>query len=146
MIRYNLICKSEHEFDGWFASSFAFEEQVERKLICCPVCASTSVSKALMTPGVPAKSNGNTGTVTALHAPADPRTQAMMAMVRQLKTHVKENADYVGDRFAEEARRIHYGEDQARGIYGEATLDDARELHEEGIDVLPLPNLPEEGN
>ncbi len=147
MIHYNLICDAEHEFDGWFAGSDAFDDQVKSKLVICPQCGSANVQKALMMPGVSAKSNRKQGTVTTLHSPpADPRMQVMADMVRKLKQHVKENADYVGDRFAEEARRIHYGEDEARGIYGEASLQDARELHEEGIDVLPLPDLPEEGN
>ena len=84
--------------------------------------------------------------MTALSAPADAKTQAMMQMVRKLREHVEANADYVGDKFAEQARRIHYGEEEPRGIYGEASIKDAVELHEEGIDVLPLPKLPDEAN
>ena len=148
MIRYSLICDKEHEFDGWFASSEAFDKQVRRGLVECPACGSIKVGKALMTPGVPVKSNRKTDAepVKALHAPADPKVQAMMEMVRKLREHVETNADYVGDRFVEEARRMHYGEKDPRGIYGEATLEDAVELHEEGIDVLPLPKLPDEAN
>jgi hypothetical protein len=148
MIRYSLICDKEHEFDGWFASSDAFDKQVRRGLVDCPVCGSAKVQKALMTPGVPVKSNrkADAEPVKALHAPADPKVREMMEMVRKLREHVETNADYVGDRFAEEARRIHYGEEDPRGIYGEATLDDAVELHEEGIDILPLPKLPDEAN
>ena len=146
MIRYDLICDGDHEFDGWFGGSSAFDDQVKRKLVTCPVCGSAKISKALMTPGVPSKGNRAQEPVTAIHTPMDPKAQAMVEMVRKLKTHVKENADYVGDKFAEEARRIHYGEEKARGIYGEASLEDTRELHDEGIDVLPLPNLPEDGN
>ncbi|MEE4237075.1 MAG: DUF1178 family protein [Anderseniella sp.] len=148
MIRYSLICDKEHGFDGWFGSSDDFDKQVKRGLVECPMCGSIKVSKALMTPGVPAKSNrkNDAEPVKALHAPADPKLQAMMQMVRKLREQVEANADYVGDRFAEEARRIHYGEEDPRGIYGEATLQDAVELHEEGIDVLPLPKLPDEAN
>ena len=146
MIRYNLICEAEHEFDGWFANSEGFDRQVKQGLVSCPQCNSLKVSKALMTPGVPARSNRNEPAGTALHAPMDTKAQAMVEMVRKLKQHVKQNADYVGDKFAEEARRIHYGEEAPRGIYGEASVQDARELHDEGIDVLALPNLPEEGN
>jgi hypothetical protein len=148
MIRYSLICDKEHGFDGWFGSSDDFDKQVKRGLVECPMCGSIKVSKALMTPGVPAKSNrkNDPEPVKALHAPADPKLQAMMQMVRKLREQVEANADYVGDRFAEEARRIHYGEEDPRGIYGEATLQDAVELHEEGIDVLPLPKLPDEAN
>mgnify|MGYP003573428397 CR=1 FL=1 len=105
-----------------------------------------------MTPGVPIKANRRSmpapeaEPVKALLAPKDPKLQTMMQMVRKLREHVETNADYVGDKFAEEARRIHYGEEDARGIYGEATLKEAIELHEEGVDVLPLPKLPEDGN
>jgi hypothetical protein len=146
MIRYDILCDSEHQFDGWFASSDSFDDQVARKLVQCPVCGSHKVAKALMTPGVPVKSNRSSAPVPALHAPLDPKAQAMVEMVRKLRAHVEDNADYVGDKFAESARRIHYGEDEQRGIYGEATIDEARELHEEGVEVLPLPKLPEEGN
>ena len=146
MIRYNIICDREHEFDGWFASSSGFDEQVAQKLVQCPVCGSHSVEKALMTPGVPARTNRSSEPVAALHAPQDPKAQAMVEMVRKLRAHVEENADYVGDKFAESARRIHYGEEEERGIYGEATIDEARELQDEGVDVLPLPKLPEDGN
>lgn len=148
MIRYSLICDKEHEFDGWFASSDAFDKQVRRGLVECPSCGSIKVGKALMTPGVPMKSNrkADAEPVKTLHAAADPKAHAMMQMVRKLREHVAENADYVGDQFAEEARRIHYGEEDARGIYGEATIREAVELHEEGIDVLPLPKLPDEAN
>jgi len=148
MIRYSLVCDKEHEFDGWFASSADFDKQARRGLVECPVCGSIKVHKSLMTPGVPARSNrkDEAQPVKALHAPADPKLQAMMQMVRELRKQVEANADYVGDRFAEEARRIHYGEEDPRGIYGEATLQEAVELHEEGIDVLPLPKLPDEAN
>jgi len=146
MIRYDILCDREHQFDGWFDSSDGFDDQVARKLVECPVCGSHKVAKALMTPGVPAKSNRSSEPVPALHAPLDPKVQAMVEMVRKLRAHVEDNADYVGDKFAESARRIHYGEEEQRGIYGEATIDEARELHEEGVEVLPLPKLPEEGN
>ena len=146
MIRYDILCDREHQFDGWFASSDGFDDQVARKLVECPVCGSHKVAKALMTPGVSAKSNRSSEPVSALHAPLDPKVQAMVEMVRKLRAHVEDNADYVGDKFAESARRIHYGEEDQRGIYGEATIDEARELHEEGVEVLPLPKLPEEGN
>ncbi|WP_108880699.1 DUF1178 family protein [Anderseniella sp. Alg231-50] len=146
MIRYDILCEAEHRFDGWFASSDSFDEQVARQLVQCPVCGSHKVAKALMTPGVPARGNRKDEPVPALHAPTDPKAQAMAEMVRKLRSHVEENADYVGDKFAEQARRIHYGEDEQRGIYGEATIDEARELHDEGVEVLPLPKLPEDGN
>lgn len=146
MIRYDILCDQDHRFDGWFASSDGFDDQVARQLVQCPVCGSHEVTKALMTPGVPAKGNRRDEPVPALHAPLDPQARAMAEMVRKLRSHVADNADYVGDKFAEQARRIHYGEEEQRGIYGEATIDEARELHEEGVEVLPLPKLPEDGN
>lgn len=146
MIRYDIICEREHEFDGWFAGSDGFDEQVAQNLVQCPVCGSHNVEKALMTPGVPARSNRGTEPVATLHAPRDPKAQAMVEMVRKLRSHVEDNADYVGDKFAESARRIHYGEEEQRGIYGEATVDEAQELYDEGVEVLPLPKLPEDGN
>ena len=146
MIRYDLQCHAGHRFDGWFASSDGFDEQVARKLVQCPVCGSHEVTKALMTPGVPGRSNRKDEPVPALHAPQDTKAQAMAEMIRKLRSHVEENADYVGDKFAESARRIHYGEEERRGIYGEATIDEARELHDEGVEVLPLPKLPEDRN
>ncbi len=146
MIRYDIICEREHQFDGWFASSDGFDDQVAGNLVQCPVCGSHNVQKALMTPGVPAKANRSSEPVGALHAPLDPRARAMAEMIRKLRSHVEENADYVGDKFAESARRIHYGEEEQRGIYGEATIDEAKQLHDEGVEVLPLPRLPEDGN
>ena len=146
MIHYDVLCECQHQFDGWFASSDGFDDQVSKNLVQCPVCGSHNVEKALMTPGVPARSNRRTEPVAALHAPCDPKARAMVEMIRKLRSHVEANADYVGDKFAESARRIHYGEEEQRGIYGEATIDEARELHDEGVEVLPLPKLPEDGN
>ena len=134
MIRYDLICANKHTFDGWFRDSAGFDEQVASAQVPCPVCGSGEIEKALMAPGVPAKSNRN------------PDPQKIASAIRALHQQVKANADYVGDNFAQEARRIHYKETEKRGIYGEATLQDARDLNEEGIGVLPLPRLPEEQN
>lgn len=137
MIRYALCCGRDHEFDGWFASSAAFDSQLAAHEILCPHCGSTEVRKALMAPNI-AKGG-------ARHAdaamPAE-IAEKMSLMMLALKKHVEENCDYVGDAFAEEARRIHYGETEHRDIYGEATLDEARELIEEGVEVAPLPVVP----
>lgn len=147
MIRYDLICGKGHAFDGWFRDSVAFDEQAEAKLVACAVCGSTDVGKQLMTPGIPAKSNRkNEATQTLMSAPADPRAAKLVEMMRELRRHVEANAENVGDRFAEEARRIHYEESEKRGIYGQATAEDAKALIEEGIDVHPLPVLPDEKN
>lgn len=137
MIRYSLICDGEHEFDGWFASSDGFDAQLAAGEVLCPHCGSPNVSKALMAPNI---ARGK-----ALSADASPQAvfaEKLSMMMLALKKHVEENCDYVGDAFAEEARRIHYGEAEHRDIYGEATLDEARELIEEGVEVAPLPVMP----
>ena len=147
MIRYDLLCDKGHGFDGWFRDSAAFDQQAARGLVSCSLCGSAQVEKQLMAPGIPAKSNRkNAASQKMVTGPVDPRLQAMMEMMRQMRKQVEANADYVGDRFAEEARRIHYAETEKRGIYGEATADEAEALIEEGIEVHPLPRLPEDGN
>src|SRR5690606_5299843 len=110
--RYALLCDDDHEFDGWFSSSAAFDEQAAENAIACPHCASTQVRKGLMAPNVAGTKKSKS------HVPA-PTPQQMRAMLSALKTHVEENCDYVGDKFADVARAIHYDEEPARGIYGE---------------------------
>jgi len=147
MIRYDLICDKGHAFDGWFRDSAAYDAQAERGLVSCTTCGSVKIEKQLMAPGIPAKANTKSELPkTMVAGPVDPRLAAMMQMVRDMRKHVEENADYVGDKFAEEARKIHYEEAEQRGIYGEATAEDAKALIEEGIAVHPLPRLPEDGN
>lgn len=147
MIHYDLQCDKGHEFDGWFSNSDAFDKQVKRKLVECVVCGSVKVEKQLMAPGIPAKSNRKSDVARPMVAgPVDPRMQAMMQMMREMRAHVEKHADNVGDNFAEEARKIHYNEAEKRGIYGKATREEAVELMEEGIEVAPLPLLPEDGN
>lgn len=137
MIRYALVCDREHEFDGWFASSDGFDAQVAAGEVLCPHCGSPNVTKALMAPNI-AKGMARAGEAQPQAAFAEKMSMMMLA----LKKHVEENCDYVGDAFAEEARRIHYGETEHRDIYGEATPDEARELIEEGVEVAPLPVVP----
>ncbi|RPH70333.1 MAG: DUF1178 family protein [Hyphomicrobiales bacterium] len=147
MIRYDLICDKGHEFDGWFRDSATYDKQARRGFVACSVCGSSKVEKQLMAPGIPAKSNRKDEVPQRMVAgPVDPRVAMMMKMMREMRQHVEENADYVGDKFAEEARKIHFAETEARGIYGEATADEATALIEEGIEVFPLPRLPEDGN
>jgi hypothetical protein len=147
MIRYDLQCDKEHAFDGWFSDSASYDKQAKRGLVECPLCGSTKVEKQLMVPGIPAKANRRSDMAQPMMAGAiDPRAQMMMQMMREFRKHVSENAENVGDKFAEEARKIHYNEVEKRGIYGNATSDQARELIEEGIEVHPLPRLPEDGN
>jgi hypothetical protein len=147
MIRYDLICDKGHEFDGWFSDSAAYDSQAKRGLVECVQCGSSKVEKQLMAPGIPAKSNRKSDALQRMTtAPADPRMQAMMQMMREFRSHVEKNSENVGGNFAEEARKIHYNEAEKRGIYGSATPDEARELIEEGIEVAPLPVLPEDGH
>jgi hypothetical protein len=148
MIRYDLICDSGHQFDGWFSNSSAFDEQSRKELVACVHCGSTNVEKQLMAPGIPVKTNRKSDTTakSVLTSAFDPRQQKIIQAMRELRKAVEENSEYVGDKFAEEARKIHYEETEKRGIYGETTPDDAKALIEEGIEVHPLPILPEDGN
>ena len=146
MIHYDLICDKGHAFDGWFRNSAAYDEQAGKGLVTCTQCGSASVEKQLMAPGIPVKANRKSEAKAMVAAPADPRLAELMKMMREMRRHVEENAEYVGDRFAEEARKIHYEESEQRGIYGQTTPDEAKELIEEGIVVHPLPRLPEDGN
>jgi hypothetical protein len=147
MIRYDLVCDKEHAFDGWFRDSAAYEAQAAAGQVVCPVCHSTIVAKQLMTPGIQAKANRRgEGRMPVYAGRKDEKVSALVEAVRELRRQVKANADYVGDRFAEEARRIHYKEAEPRGIYGEATLEEAKSLLDEGVDVHPLPPLPEDSN
>jgi hypothetical protein len=146
MIRYRLSCPDHHEFDAWFRSSAAYEAQSGAGQVTCPECGSHDIEKALMAPSV------KTGRTEEGKAARPKRPMASLMppelteMMRKIRDYVRENADYVGDKFAEEARKIHYEEVEARGIYGEATMDEAQALHEEGIPVQPLPVLPEDKN
>ncbi len=142
MIRYTLRCDHEHEFEAWFRSGADYDRAAKKGENVCPVCGSATVDKALMAPAVSGtKKSGK----MSLAAP-DPRSAAMREAIREFRKKVTEGADYVGEKFAEEARKIHYEEAEARGIYGEATPDEAKELAEEGIGFHPLPGLPDDAN
>ena len=146
MIRYDLHCDRGHEFDGWFASSDAYDKQVLLGVVECTICGTTKIEKQLMAPGIPSKANRKSDIVPVHAGPTDPRAVQMMQMMREYRKHVHANSEDVGKRFAEEARKIHYKETEERGIRGQATRDEAVALIEEGIEVHPLPVLPEEGN
>lgn len=147
MIRYDLTCNQGHAFDGWFRDSAAYDAQAERGLVSCAVCGSDKVAKQLMAPGIPAKANRKVEAPQKMVSGAiDPRMAEMMRLMREMRRHVEENSEYVGNKFADEARKIHYEEAEKRGIHGEATSEDAKALIEEGIEVHPLPRLPEDGN
>lgn len=154
MIRYALICDNGHEFESWFSTSASFEEQAKRGLVTCPACGSVKVERAIMAPNVARTDLGPKIPAAQAPAPAAPAPVALMSererafreMIAALHRHVRDNAEHVGKRFAEEALKIHHGETQERAIYGEATPDDARLLHEEGVPFLPLPPLPDSRN
>lgn len=135
MIKYELKCRKAHVFEAWFYDSAAYDKQAAGGKVVCPVCGSRKVTKAPMAPRL-ARSKGAQA--------ADEARQAAKAMkaLAELREHVEKNADYVGEKFPEEARKIHYGEADKRNIYGEASKEEAKELAEEGIDVAMIPWLP----
>lgn len=135
MIRYALLCEFGHGFEAWFSASADYDDQTERGLVECPFCGSRAVRKAIMAPAVH-------GTKAARPAASEPSAEAqtmVMEALRKVREHVEENFDYVGDAFAKEARAIHEGESEDRGIYGEAKPEEVRSLKEDGIVVAPLP-------
>jgi hypothetical protein len=143
MIKYRLACDGGHEFEGWFKSGAAYDTQAAEGHISCPHCGSLAVAKAIMAPNVATRTDHASAPGASKEAKAAEQVRALM---RHLRAAVEEKADYVGPRFAEEARKIHYEESEARGVYGEASTEEARELVEEGIAVLPLPRLREDLN
>jgi hypothetical protein len=159
MIRYALHCEHGHDFESWFQNSAAYDKQTKRALIACPICGSAKVEKAIMAPRLGHAQAPEPPNVPPLPAPGAPPApaKAPVAMMspperelrkklKELREHITKNADYVGPRFPEQARKIHYGEIEHRSIYGEASPDEAKDLHEEGIDFHPLPILPDEFN
>ncbi len=143
MIKFSLTCDHGHEFEGWFGDNDDFARQNKRGFITCPVCSSDKIEKSLMAPAVStARKRDEKVRLASVRA-----HQAHMAdQLKQLRKHVEANAENVGEKFPEEARKIHYGEVEARGIYGKASMHEAAELIEEGVGVVPLPDLPEDKN
>lgn len=165
MIKFTLRCNNDHEFEAWFGSSAEYDRQKEAGLVTCAICDDHHISKALMTPNLGAKGN---------KAPAQPDTQnhsgsiqpapsksgyaggkpgvpelaekaaALMMQMRAIRKQVEDNFDNVGDDFADTARRIHSGEEESRGIYGNASHNDIEDLIDEGIEIIPLPDLPKD--
>jgi len=153
MILYSLNCARDHSFESWFRDSAAFDEQQARGLIACPVCGSAEVSKAIMAPAL--GRGGRTVEAVPVETPAEPaqpvalmseKEQALRAMLKAVREHVVTHSDYVGEEFAAKARRMHDGEEEKRAIYGEASRDEIRALIDDEIEVMPLPNLPDERN
>jgi len=141
LIRFSLLCEHDHEFEAWFRNNDDFDKQKKHGFVECPSCGSAKVEKALMAPAV---STGRKREKIALAMGEQQRK--VMAQLKEMSEKIRENADYVGDKFAEEARKIHFGETEARGIYGEATLDEAKSLTEDGVGFMPIPVFPEDRN
>jgi len=162
MIRYALMCQQGHQFESRFQDSVAYDKQAKRKLVSCPHCGSTKVEKAIMAPRLSATAKKQDKVIetsekapeAALVAPPAPAPVAMISpqeqeirsKLKELRDHLTKNADNVGTKFPEEARKMHYGEIEHRSIYGVASSEEAKELSEEGIEFHPLPSLPDERN
>jgi hypothetical protein len=134
---FNLSCDNEHPFEGWFASADEFDRQLEVKMVECPVCGSHAVRKLLSAPRLNLGAEGPESSTK--QAVAMPNDATMQAMLLQMARHIHANTEDVGERFPEEARRIHYEEAPKRSIRGLASRDDAAQLADEGIEVMPVP-------
>jgi len=160
MIRYTLRCERAHTFESWFQDSSAYDSQVKRKLVSCPVCESVRIEKAIMAPRIVGKKGRERAAPVPApapamtpEAPAEGATPLLMtqerelrAKLKELRDHIVKNADNVGEKFPNEARKMHYGEIEHRPIYGEASPEEAKSLIEEGVEVSPLPVLPDDRN
>jgi hypothetical protein len=161
MIRYRLLCNESHEFEGWFRNSDAYQRQSKRGQVECPVCGSRRVKKAPMAPSVARRDKGERTRreVVPAQAPmpvanaAGPdksetaaRRRELTAMMRKLRSEVLANSEDVGERFPEEARKIHYQEVESRAVHGEASPSEVKEMIEEGIEIYPIPQVPDEHN
>lgn len=135
MISFNLRCSKDHEFEGWFRDSATFEKDLKKRRIECPICGDVKLERALSAPNI-----APSGKRAAAKAEA---ASKMRDQLRAFRRHVESTSENVGERFADEARKIHYGEAETRSIYGKASLDEARELHEEGVPVAPIPWIEE---
>jgi len=141
MIVFDLKCSNDHEFETWFPSSDAFDKQRKAKKVVCPICGDAKVDKALMAPSVSGTKKKGEKAVH-LSSKAEEQVGKYMTALKEIREEVEKNSDYVGDKFPEEARKIHYGETEERGIHGEASDEEAAELVEEGIDVQKVPWAP----
>lgn len=160
MIKYALVCNKGHGFESWFADSAAYDKQVKKKLVACPMCDSTKVEKAIMAPRITSSRKKAARPIEApreMPAAAPPAAPAPVAVMspmekefrsklKELRDHMLKNADNVGERFPEEARKMHYGEIEHRSIYGEASPEEAKKMADEGIEFMPIPVLPEDRN
>lgn len=142
MIKYSLVCRDGHEFEGWFQDGAAYEAQVARAQIACPHCGSNAVDKAIMAPAIAKRAERDGKAAPETSSPPSEHHQ----ILRRIRDEIRAKAEYVGPRFAEEARRIHFDESEPRGIYGEASIEEAQGLAEDGIPFLPVPRLPDDLN
>ena len=133
MIKYSLKCDKEHSFEAWFSDSLNFEKQNKKKLISCPSCSSLEITKNIMAPNISSKKQNSNK--------INQKKDKVEMVLNKVRKHVENNFDYVGDKFADEARSMHYGKKEEREIYGETTLEDAVELIEEGVNVQPMPGV-----
>ena len=141
MIVFDLLCGNDHEFESWFQNSDAFDKLAKAGHVACPVCGDTKVSKSLMAPAVSGTKKKSDDKKVISSSAAQQMGQYMEA-VKELREQVEQNCDYVGNKFPEEARKIHYGETESRNIYGEASDSEAEELHEEGVEFGRIPWVP----
>ena len=154
MIRYALICDRKHQFESWFSNSAAYDKQAARGLVECPACGSVKVEKAIMAPRLGGVRKKSARAEAAAPAPEtagpvamiSPQEQEFRSKLKELREHLIKNADNVGKKFPEEARKMHYGESEHRSIYGEASPEEVKELHDEGVECFPLPSLPDDRN
>ena len=162
MIKYALVCDKGHDFESWFADSAGYDKQAKRNLIACPHCGSAKVEKAIMAPRLSATAKKGRAAVAPVEPPSaspaapagppapvamiSPAEQEIRAKLKELREHLTKNADDVGQKFPEEARKMHYGEAEHRSIYGVASPEEAKDMAEEGIEFHPLPILPDERN
>ena len=163
MIRYSLVCDRKHDFEIWFKNSADYDKQSKRGLVSCPLCGSGKVEKALMAPSLGRGTKKGSADMPAIEVPpapvetpatqapspvaiVSPQEQELRAKLKELREHLTRNSENVGNKFPEVARKMHYGEVEHRSIYGEASPQEAKELHEEGVEFHPIPVLPDEHN
>jgi hypothetical protein len=157
MIKYSLICDKEHAFEGWFSTGQDFDEQRQRNLVNCPMCNSSNITKTLMAPSIstsktklqPSKQikiEPVSDESPVANSPVPENFQQLVVKIRELRSDILENSKNVGSKFPDEARKIHYGEVEKHPIYGQASAQDVKELVDEGVNILPIPTLPEDNN
>ena len=132
MIKYSLRCSEGHNFEAWFSSSKAYEDQVQDSLVLCPLCDSREIKKNIMSPNIGKKGNKSN---------INNDVKKIEVMMNKVRKHVEKNYEYVGEKFPEEARAMHYEEKESKDIYGESSIEEAKELIEEGIDIHPIPGI-----